>query len=292
MTRPTLLAALLCTVTFVSVAAAQDVVAQRGTLRLTSADLRDLVSRLPPAQRTQLRSNPAALTDFVRSRLLRQSLLAEAKSKQWDQTPDVAAKIADARDDVIVNTFLASMASPDPAFPSEAEVQTVYDANKATLVRPRQYQLAQIVLLSPTGNPQDEDVHKRAIALRAQAVRPRADFADLARKNSQDRNSADKGGELPPIREDQLVPAVKAAVSGLQEGAISDPVRTNDGWHILKLIGTRPAGVPPLAEVRDQIVQVMRQDRAQRLTKAALDDQLRREPIQINEIALQSALPK
>ena len=290
MNRPLLLAFLLCTPALA--AQAQDIVAQRGQIRLTASDVRDLVARVPPAQRAQLQSNPAAVTELVRNRLLRQSLLAEAKAKNWDQMPDVAAKAADARDDVIVTTYLASMGTPDPAFPSEAEVQAVYDANRTSLARPKQYQLAHIVLLSPLGNPQDEDVRKRLAALRLQAVRPRADFADLARKNSQDRATAEKGGDLGWIREDQLLPVVKDAVSGLQEGGVSEPVRTADGWHMFKLAAIRPPAPLPLTEVRDQLVQAMRQERSQQLTKAALDEQLRRDPIQINEIGLQSAIAK
>ena len=291
MMRPALFAAALFAVPLATPAArAQDVVAQRGALRLTTADVRDLVNHADPPLRAQLQSNPAALTEFLRSRLLRQSLLAEAKARQWDQTPEVVAKIAEARDDVIVTSYIAAMGTADPAYPSDAEVQAAYEANKASMMRPRQYQIAQIMLLSPAGNPQDEDVRKRLVALRQQAIRPRADFADLARKNSQDRSTAERGGELGWVREDQLVPVIRDATSGLQEGSISDPVRTPDGWHIIKLSGTRPAGPLPLAEVKDQLVQALRQQRAQQLTKAAVDESLRREPVQINEIGLQSAL--
>lgn len=288
MTRMTFLAAALLCGAAIHPAAAQDIVAQRGPIKLSSADVRDLIAHADPALRAKLQTDPAVLSDFVRSRVLRLAMLADAKAKNWEQNPDVAAKLAEGRDDVIVSTYVASLAPVDAAYPTDAEIAAAYEANKATLVRPRQYQLSQIVMLSQAGGPADEDTRKKMVALRALATKPKADFADLARKNSQDKASADRGGEIGWLREDQLVPAVKDAVSGLQEGGITEPVRTSDGWHVIKLLATRPAGPVPLAEVRDQLVTAMRQQRAQQATKAAVDDALRRDPIQINEIALQA----
>ncbi len=133
---------------------------------------------------------------------------------------------------------------PDPAFPSDAEVATAYEANKARLVLPRQYHLAQIVLtVKPGAMPQDdEEVHKKAEGLRSQAVRPNADFADLARKASQDPQSAEKGGDVGWLREPDMIPAVREVVSGMIESGISQPVRVPDGWHILKLLAMKPSG--------------------------------------------------
>ena len=75
-------------------------------------------------------------------------------------------------------------------------------------------------------------------------------------------------------------------VTGLAEGAVSEPVRTPEGWHVLRLAATRPAGPAPLADVRDQLVQALRQQRAQAIARQRLDELLRREPVQINEIEL------
>ena len=281
MTRIALLS-LLFAATAMAGVRAQDVVAQRGALRLTAADVRALIAKADPAVRAQLQASPAALTEFVRDRLLRLSLLAEAKAKGWDQTPEIAARIAEARDQVIATTYIASLGVPDPAYPSDAELAAAYDANKASLMRPRQYQIAQIVVLAPAGQP-DDAARKRIADLHQQALRPRADFAELARKNSQGRTS----GDIAWTREDQLVPAIRDVVAGLAEGGISEPVRTADSWHILKLLGARPASPAPLAEVRDQLVQALRLQRTQQLARAALDESLRKDPIKINEIALQ-----
>lgn len=265
-----------------------DVVAQRGDVRLTAGELRDALSLLDPAGRAQVTSNPQNLATFARERLLNKAILAEADAKQWATQPDIVRRINEARDTVITQSYLASLVPPDPAYPTEAEVAAAYETNKAHLVMPRQYHIAQIVLtVKPDATPkEDEDVHKKALDIRAQAVRPNADFAALARKDSQEAQSAEKGGDVGWIREPDMIPAVRDTVSGMIESGISQPIRVPDGWHILKLLAMKPAGQIPLDEARPQIVAALRQARAQRLMRAHLDDMLKAQPIQLNEIEL------
>src|SRR5262249_39927760 len=162
----------------------------------------------------------------------------EAKGKGWDSRPDMVRRMNEAKDVVILQSYLASLVPADPAFPSEAEVTTAYEANKGHFLAPRLYRLAQIVLtVKPGATPQeDEEAGRKAGELRAQAMRPKADFAEIARKHSQDPQSAEKGGDVGWLREPDMMPPVRDAVSGLTENGISQPVRVPDGWHVLKLL--------------------------------------------------------
>jgi peptidylprolyl isomerase len=265
-----------------------DVVAQRGDLRLTGAELQDALSLLDPAARAQVTANTQNLANFARDRLLNMAVLAEAKEKKWDTRPDVIRRIAETRDAVISQAYLGSLVPPDPAYPSEAEVAAAYETNKARLVAPRQYHIAQIVLtVKPDATPQEDDeVHKRALDLRTRAAKPNADFADLARKNSQDAQSAEKGGDVGWLREPDMIPAVREAVTGLIGSGISQPVRVPDGWHILKLLEMKPASTASLLDAKPQLVAALRQARAQRLVRAYLDELIKAQPIQVNEIEL------
>jgi peptidylprolyl isomerase len=261
------------------------IVAQRGDVRMTAADIRDLLSRTDPAARAKVESNPAALAGFVRDRLLDQAMLAEAKAKGWDQKPDVVQRANEARDVVVLQAYVASLAPSDPAFPSDADVASAYEANKTRFMLPRLYHLSQIVIQAPQGGGDDE-ARRKAADVRAQAVKPKADFAELAKKNSQDRSSADRGGDLGWVREDELIPALKDQIAGLPENGTSDAIRLADGFHIIRLTGTKPAGPASLADVKPQIVQALRQARAQQAVRAYVDEMLRKEPIQLNEIDL------
>ncbi len=283
---PLLLAAFL--VTAAGEPTDNDVVAQRGDVRMTGTDLKDALSLLDPAARAQVTASPQALATFVRERLLNMAVLAEAKAKKWDTQPDVIRRVNETKDAVVLQSYLASLVPADPMFPSEADITAAYENNKTRLVAPRQFHLAQILLaVKPGATPQEvEEVHKKAIDLRAQAVRPKADFAELARQNSQEQQTAEKGGDVGWLREPDMIPAVREVVAGMSENAISQPVHVPDGWHILKLLETKPAGQVPLMDAKPQIVQALRQARAQRLMRAYLDDMLKADPIQVNEIVL------
>ena len=264
------------------------VVAQRGDMKLTAGDVRDLVAKADPTMRDTLQSNPAALAEFVRDRVLKESLLAEAKASGFEQNPDVQARIAEARDAAIVAAYVTSLTRGEPGYPSQDQVAAAYEGNKSRFMLPRQYHVLQIaVRVAPDATKQTDDLAAAKIReIRIQALKPKVDFVDLVRKQSEEPMSAERGGDLGWLREDQLAPGVRDAISSLKEGAISEPVRIQDGWHLLKLVGTKPAGIAPLADVRETIAQAMRQSRAQAAARAYVDAMLQKEPIQVNEVEL------
>jgi foldase protein PrsA len=92
-------------------------------------------------------------------------------------------------------------------------------------------------------------------------------FAEIAKKESLDPGSGKQGGELGPIQKGQLVPEFEKVAFGLADGAISDPVKTQFGWHIIQVELTEEK-TTPFSEVRSQIVtQQLEQKRNEAFTK-------------------------
>jgi parvulin-like peptidyl-prolyl isomerase len=265
-----------------------DIVAQQGAIKFSAADIRGLIDHADPQVRAQVQANPTALADFVRDRLLRQNLLAEAHAANWDQNADVIARINDARDTIIAQTFLASRGPTDPTYPSQAEVAAAYEANKARFSVPKQFHVAQIAILVPAGASKevDEAARRKALGLREQALKPMADFGALASQNSQDRGSAEHGGDMGWVREDALVPVVHDAVVKLSDNGIAGPVRSTEAWHVVKLYATKPATVMTLEQAHDSLVLAMQQARAQQTARAYIDALVRKDPMQLDEIDL------
>lgn len=270
------------------------IVAQRGDARLTAAEVERMLTALDPATRDRMRANPAALAEMVRDRVLRDVLLAEAQGVKWDTRPEIAARAEDARIQVIVQSFVASQTLPNLPEPTEQEITQAYEASKARLTVPKQYNLAQIAILIPANASKEveEEARKKILDLRAQAMKPKADFAEIARKSSQDRQTADKGGDLGWAREDVLLPAIRTAVQTMKDGTISEPIRGPEAWHLIRLSGTRPAGILPLEQARDGIVQALKQARAQAAARAFIQALLQKEPIRLNEIELSRQFPQ
>ena len=99
----------------------------------------------------------------------------------------------------------------------------------------------------------------QSVSARAQAGEP---FEDLARQYSKDGGTAQSGGDLGLLLQTQLPPAVGEAVFAMDSGDIEGPVRSTFGFHIVRLDDIQAGGALPLAEVRGEVEQFLRADRA------------------------------
>jgi len=151
---------------------------------------------------------------------------------------------------------------------SDREVERNYQQNSSRYATGDQVAASHI--LFKTGPDTDEEaVRKKAEAVLAQA-KAGADFAELARQHSED-TSAENGGDLGQFGQGQMVPEFEAAAFALQEGEVSDLVRSTYGYHIIKLNGRQPAFTRPLESVRDEIRSTLTQEKARESMENAIE---------------------
>ncbi|OFV97465.1 MAG: hypothetical protein A3F68_07535 [Acidobacteria bacterium RIFCSPLOWO2_12_FULL_54_10] len=136
---------------------------------------------------------------------------------------------------------------------TDAEVKKYYDDNKDSF-RIEERALVSHILLRATDKETEkiEQAKKKAADLLAK-LKGGADFATLARENSEDPGSAAKGGDLGWIQRGQTVPEFERSAFTLAPGSLSEPVQTTYGIHILKVITHEQAHVQQLDEVKSQI---------------------------------------
>jgi peptidyl-prolyl cis-trans isomerase D len=138
------------------------------------------------------------------------------------------------------------------------EVQQYYNSNIAQYQTPEQVRASHILL---TTNGKDEAaVRKQAEELLAQA-KAGADFAELARKFSEDEGSKVNGGDLDYFSRGRMVPPFEAAAFAMEPGQISDIVTSQFGLHIIKVADKKPAVTRPFEEVRPQIEDQLKRQR-------------------------------
>ncbi|HET9019527.1 MAG TPA: peptidylprolyl isomerase [Acetobacteraceae bacterium] len=264
------------------------VVAQRGAVTLTAKDVQQILAAADPEARAQMQRDPRLLMQRVRDRMLQLVLVDQARTEKLDQRPDVAYRAEVARDGAIAESYVASKVTLPPDYPSQKEVEAAYAANKSKLMLARQYHLAQILVAVPPNSPEATvaEAKKHAADLRRQAVDGHKDFAALARQSSDDKNSAEKGGDLGWMQENILLPDLRHALTGLATNAVTEPVRTPDGWHVLKVLGVKAPAVATLAEAHDTLVRAMRQERTLQLQRQFVMDMMRQEPIRIDQVEL------
>ncbi len=152
---------------------------------------------------------------------------------------------------------------------SPQDVLRSYEDNQQQYSTPEQVRASHILL--KTEGKDEAAVQKRAEALLARA-RSGADFAALATQNSEDDASKVKGGDLDYFGKGQMVPEFDKVAFSLPPGQISDLVKTQYGFHIIKVTDKKAAVTKPLAEVRAQIEDQLKWERAQTEAQRMADD--------------------
>ncbi len=155
---------------------------------------------------------------------------------------------------------------------NESDLKTYYEQNTARFGTKEERRASHILITAPASAPAADRAKAKAKAeqLLAEVKKAPATFADVARKNSQDPGSAEKGGDLDFVTRGAMVKPFEDAMFALKKGEISDVVETEFGYHIIRLADIKPAVVPPFEQVRATIENEVRAQQAtQEFAKAA-----------------------
>jgi peptidylprolyl isomerase len=264
-------------------------VARLGNLQISPDELQALLATLPETTREQLRGNRMALESWIRSRLAEKAVLEQADAQGWRQRPDIERQTRAAAEQIVFRDYLQSVSQVPADYPSPAELQQAYEAGKAGWVTPPMYRVSQIFL--GVSDPQNLDaVRKQAAELSKKAQAAPTEFAALASQYSQDRASAERGGDtgLQPLQ--QLVPEVRGVVARLKVGAVSEPVQSAAGFHVIKLTEQQPARTATLDELRERLTQALRAQRQEQIAKAYLEGMLNTATLSIDGAELNKVL--
>lgn len=142
----------------------------------------------------------------------------------------------------------------DPTGVSADAVKEYYEKNTSAYSSPERVDVSHILLRLAEDAPaaEVEKAKARLEALLAE-LKKGADFAELARKNSEDTMSAPNGGQVGMVARGDTVPPFEEAAFALKDGEVSAPVRTSFGLHLVKLNKREAASVKPMAEVEGDI---------------------------------------
>jgi|KBSSwiStaDraftv2_1062776.scaffolds.fasta_scaffold04856_1 peptidyl-prolyl cis-trans isomerase D len=131
------------------------------------------------------------------------------------------------------------------------EIESYYNSNIQQFQAPEQVRASHILL--KTDGKDEATVKKQAEDILKQAKAPGADFAALAKKYSEDDGSKANGGDLDYFPKGRMVPEFEQAAFSMQPGQISDLVKSQFGFHIIKVVDKKAAATRTLDEVRAQI---------------------------------------
>src|SRR5579859_5043961 len=183
--------------------------------------------------------DPATKKENVLAFLIDMKIVAKAaEDKKIEDRPDFKARLAFTRNRLLMDNLLAA----------EGKAATTDDAMKKV------YEEAAKQIEG------EQEVHARHILVETEddakaieaELKKGADFAELAKKKSKDPGAAD-GGDLGFFTKDQMVPEFSAVAFALEPGKISDPVKSQFGWHVIKVEEKRNRKAPDFDQVKSQI---------------------------------------
>jgi peptidyl-prolyl cis-trans isomerase D len=148
---------------------------------------------------------------------------------------------------------------------ADADVEAFYKQNQQQYTTAAQARASHILFKT-------EGKDENAVRVQAEAVLTRAkageDFAALAKQYSEDDSNKDRGGDLDYFGRGRMVPEFEAAAFAMKNGDISDLVKTQFGFHIIKMVDNQPEVVRPLEQVKPEIVDQLRWQKAQQAAEA------------------------
>ncbi|MFM7181165.1 MAG: peptidylprolyl isomerase [Verrucomicrobiales bacterium] len=268
----------------------KETIASVGEASVSLEEVRAKVAALTDVEKESLRRDPGALGQFVRSVLTQQLLLREAKAVGWEKQAVVTERLEKLRETIVTSTFLESKSQTAAGYPGEAELQAAYESNKAALRVTKSYRLAQVFIADPKAAPAGGAKEKLA-KVQASLAAKDADFSAIATANSEEAGSAARGGEIGWLTEEQIQPGIRDVLPKLALGQVSEAIRLDGGWHILKLLDSREPYTPTLDQIRPQLSARLKAERERMLAQEYLAKLLQDNPIAINEMILSKVLP-
>ena len=213
------------------------------------------LSKLDRLVQNSGQQNSPEIREKARDVLITKELInQEANKRGITKDPQIQDAMEQAKLGVLVSAVFEDWIGKEGI--KDSDLQTAYDSMKSQMGG-KEYKASHILV----------ENEKLAKSLLTQ-IKAGGNFGDLAKANSLDKGSAVNGGSLDWVSPSSLVPEFSSAMVALTHGQLSPaPVKSQFGWHIIKLDDVRDQKIPTLAEVKPQLIQMLTQDQNFQKTK-------------------------
>jgi len=250
------------------------VLAEVNSGSITTGDFDRELKNLPEYLKA-MADTPQGRKEMLDTMVIRELILQQASKDGLDKGTEIEEKLQDLKKRLIVESFLKNKVEVESKV-SDEDMKKFYEQNKDKFKTGEQVKASHILVKT----------EKEAKDILAQ-LKSGGKFEELAKKNSVDSSSA-KGGDLGWFGKGSMVPAFEKAALALKEGQISDVVKSDFGFHIIKLTGKRPAGIRPFEEVKEQIKGAIMPTKQQEIFQKIKDELKKTAKITIKEDVLNS----
>jgi len=201
----------------------------------------------------QYRNDPKARSHILRTLIRRQAISHKAKRLGLDMNPMIKQRMQAAQRQILIEAAKSWQLAQMEIITS-TEIETYYNNHYDEFSVPAQAHARHILLSS----------EKEAWKVLKQLRRKRSSFEKLAASKSLDNNNKERGGNLNWFPRGIMVKAFDDVAFSLKRQGLSTPVKTKFGWHIIELLGKRPARQKNIEEVHDEIISTLQYQHLQR----------------------------
>ncbi len=266
-----------------SMAAGDQVLATVGPNKLTVKQFQDQIDSLPMQIQIALASSPE-MKEQLLDRWVQITLLAQAaRNEGLDKKPEVMARVENLKNSVLAQEY-AQMALKNKVNVTDDDVKAYYETHRKDMSEPAKVRARHILIRVSENANKDKWEAARKLALKIRnKIKSGADFAEMAKKYSDDPGTKDRGGELGFFSKGRMVPEFEKAAFNLKVGEISQPVKTVFGYHIIQVEEKMPAKQKSFNEVKDQIRRNLSIEKQRNLLEKIMADLKTRYPVKTNK---------
>ena len=191
---------------------------------------------------------PEVVETFAKEIYLEKELVSRAQKAGITKQENIKNQITNSQNRIVANAYLNSVIKDKV---SEAKIRDKYAELNGNLVGKKEFLVAHIVVKTKA---EAEKVYE---SLTAKKAKNRSSFSELAKKYSIDKESANNGGKLGYVLEDNMIKEIAAVATTLKKGEFSKPVETKSGWHIVKVEDIKEAKVVAFEDVKENLREQM-----------------------------------
>ena len=251
----------------------EEILARIGDKVITSNEYREEITMLPANYKGIANLHK---DQFLESLISKHLLLQEAKRKNLQNNEDVKKLFKRAKEEIMIQELI-NREITNIAEVSDSEIEEYYHENQNDYTEPAKIRASHIL------------VDSEVVAIKIlEDLKRGADFAELAKEYSLDIPTKDKGGELGYFAKGAFIAEFEQACEALKVNEISEPVKTDLGYHIIKIVDKKEAGPKTLEEVKDEIKNKLLLDKQMALYENLLQNLKKKYEISVNKELLET----
>lgn len=256
------------------------VIAKGKGIKITKNDFLNEFNRLPEWAKEGLQGKEGK-ERFLDEIIKRELLYQEAKKQGLEKDKDVKARIEEFKKMSLITALFKKEIEEKARIVEDKEVKEFYDKNLQEFISGEEVKVSHILVNT------EEEAKKLLVR-----IKKGEDFSKLAKSFSKDPGSAGKGGELGFIKRRQMVPEFEQVAFSLKKGEISNLVKTQFGYHIIKVTARKEGEKSDYANVKDTIKDTIKgrlmREKQKNLFDSLIEKLKEKGKIEINEKNLET----